>query len=419
METPQEKAQQILDIIKKEPKTYTYREVGEMVGLTDEQVRGVARRLQATGLFRKTPGVAGGKIGSSSLQLTEAEMAKMTTEEVSALVLQETKTDTEKQKRLIAERKLSVLKLDYRNLEKRFDALTGYQEMERIPVHIKPVKGGPPNEISPVIVFSDWHAEEKVDKRLLGGKNQYNLKIAEGRAATVARNAVKRMNELSDEGTINSVGVFLLGDFITGHIHDENVENALLGQSDALLFVEELLFAALCHLLDNTPYHYTMYCKVGNHSRMTKKVRASTEWQNSVEPWMYWSLSRRIKEKYGERVRFHMEESYYSVVNILGTKVRFHHGHAVSYGGGVGGLHIPLRKKIKNWNETEKVDLDIMGHYHSFLEHSTFKYMVNGSLIGYNAYADRLGVPMEPPLQGMAVIHKKHGVVRLLPLLAE
>jgi hypothetical protein len=85
----------------------------------------------------------------------------------------------------------------------------------------------------------------------------------------------------------------------------------------------------------------------------------------------------------------------------------------------VGGLHIPLRKAIKSWNENDRADFDIMGHYHSFIEHTTLKYMVNGSLIGYNAYAERIKCPLEAPLQGFGMIHKKYGVTSLTPIYAE
>ena len=170
-------------------------------------------------------------------------------------------------------------------------------------------------------------------------------------------------------------------------------------------------------LLRETTYNFTVYCKAGNHSRITPKVRASTELGNSLELALYVSMMKRYQGN--PRVKFHIEPSYYSIVNILGTRVRFHHGHAVAYGGGVGGLHIPLRKAIKSWNETARADLDIMGHYHSFLEHTTAKYMVNGSLIGYSAYAERVKAVIEPPLQGYCLIHKKYGVTRPTPIFAE
>lgn len=345
-------------------------------------------------------------------------MAKLTKQEVSALVLQEAATTAEADKRRAVERKYNALKREYDQLSRRHSDLITYEDRAMRPIHIKPSTKKGESEIAPCIIFSDWHAEERVHPKVVNQANRYDLDIAKKRAAFVTQNAVKRMRELSDEGAIKTVPLFLLGDFITGHIHDENVENALLGRLDALQFAEELLTGAIEYLLEHTDYDYVVYCKVGNHSRMTHKVRMATEWQNSVEPMMYWSMKRYFEQK-TERVRFCMEESYYSIANILGTKVRYHHGHAVSYGGGVGGLHIPLRKKVKNWNENQSADVDFMGHYHSFLEHATFKYVVNGSLIGYNAYAQRLGVPMEPPLQSMAVIHREYGVVRLLPLYAE
>ena len=406
----------IVDFIKSKKGKFTRRQVAKKFHVTVAVVDNLVSRYGLQGFL--VPVERGGRIGVDAL-LQEAEMAKMTNKEVSALVRQESRADAAERAKTDVERKLKVLKRDYHELEKKLGEFIEYEERAKRPINILPTKGGPANEISPQILFSDWHAEELVDPRTIGGKNKYNLDIARKRAENVTKNAVKRMRELSDEGAINTVGLYLLGDFITGHIHDENVETAQLGRLDALQFAEELLLGSIEYLLRETDYKYVVYCKVGNHSRMTQKVRAATEWQNSVEPLMYWSLKRTLEANHGERVRFHLEPSYMSVVNVLGTKVRYHHGHSVSYGGGVGGLSIPLNKAIKGWNENEKAHVDVLGHFHSALTNSTFKHIVNGSLIGYNAYAERIRAASEPPLQMMFVVHKKYGVVRLMPLYAE
>lgn len=114
-----------------------------------------------------------------------------------------------------------------------------------------------------------------------------------------------------------------------------------------------------------------------------------------------------------------MEESYISYATILNTTIRYHHGHAIRYSHGVGGLHIPLRKAVRAWNETRHADFDILGHFHNFGENTTFRYIVNGSLIGYTAYAERLRASYERPLQAYAVVHENHGLIRVSPLYAD
>lgn len=353
----------------------------------------------------------------SESPLQEVEMAKLKNDEIREITQAEMKHQAAKEKQTLAERKLKLLQQDHRHLQREYDALHNHLEVSTKPIPIRPKEKKSVNEAVPVLVFSDWHVEEEVKSRTVGGKNTYNLKIAEQRAANVFRGAVKLIKEKEDDVNITDVAVFLLGDFITGRIHEENIENALLLPMEAIKFVQELIEGGINYLLNHTDKQFTFYCKVGNHSRITRRVHASTELENSLEYALYWSLAR-VYENEG-RVKFHIEPSYHSIVSILGYPIRFHHGHAVNYGGGIGGLHIPLRKAILNWDQNEKAVFDIMGHYHNFTQFTTLQYMVNGSLIGYSAYAERVKAVAEPPIQGFCLIHKKYGVTNITPIFAE
>lgn len=342
---------------------------------------------------------------------------ELTDKEVREVVRAEQEARLAKEKGSMSDRKYKALLADYERVLHENQALTSVAGHKSTQMNIKPRTTTKESEAVPMIVFSDWHSEEKVDPRTIGGKNKYTLEIAQSRATRVFQSSVKLMKEKENDVEINEVAVFLLGDFITGNIHEENVENAQLLPVEACLFAQDMLEGGIDFLLASTTWNYTFYCKVGNHSRITHKVHASTEFGNSLELAMYVSMLKKYRDN--PRVRFHIEPSYISVVKILNTRVRYHHGHAVAYGGGVGGLHIPLRKAIKSWNENERADFDVMGHYHGFTENSTLKYMVNGSLIGYNAYAERIKAPLEKPIQGFALIHKKYGVTNLTPIYAE
>lgn len=338
-------------------------------------------------------------------------------DKVREVILAEQKAKQATDKGSFAERKYKMLLAENERILAENEALTSIKLGDVRKFNIKPQRATQKGEGVPAIVWSDWHCEEKIDPRTIGGKNKYTLDIAAKRAEKVAQSTLKMIQQDALHTDISEAALFLLGDFITGNIHEENVENAQLLPVEAVLYAQGLIESNLDLLLRETNLNFTVYCKAGNHSRITPKVRASTELGNSLELALYVSMAKRYENN--PRVKFHIEPSYYSIVNILGTRVRFHHGHAVAYGGGVGGLHIPLRKAIKSWNETARADLDIMGHYHSFLEHTTAKYMVNGSLIGYSAYAERVKAVIEPPLQGYCLIHKKYGVTRPTPIFAE
>lgn len=344
-------------------------------------------------------------------------MDKLTDQQIREVILAEQRAKNATESKTMVDRKYKLLAAELEEAQRRLDIFTMVGSQSVKPFNIKPRLSKSMGEASPVLVWSDWHCEEEVKPRTIGGKNKYTLDIAKARATRIAQSSLKLMQDDAKDVNINEVAVFLIGDFITGNIHEENVENAQLEPAYAIAYATDLIVSNINFLLEHTTWDYTFYCKVGNHSRITKKVHASTEEGNSLEYGLFGQLVREYKNN--PRVRFHIEPSYFSIVDILGTRVRYHHGHAVAYGGGIGGLHIPLRKKIKSWNETGRADFDIMGHYHGFTENSTLKYMVNGSLIGYNAYAERIGCVLEAPIQGYCLIHKKYGVTRLTPVFAE
>lgn len=407
--------EEIIALVKKQPNNFTYEDLSKKFDIPYEAVRNVARSNGLAGFIRGTK--SSGGIISQERTLTRGNAMELDDKQVREVILAEQKAKSAGEKSSFAERKYKILMAEHEKVVSELDALTRVSLGDVRRFNIKPMKPSKIGEGVPILVWSDWHSEERVDPRTISGKNKYTLDIAKQRAERIAQASLKLIEQDAQNTEISDVAIFALGDFITGNIHEENVENAQLLPVEAVLFAQGLLESNIDFLLANTTYNYTIYCKAGNHSRITPKVRASTELGNSLELALYVSMMKRYEGN--PRVKFHIEPSYYSIVNIMGQRVRFHHGHAVSYGGGVGGLHIPLRKAIKSWNETARADFDIMGHYHSFLEHATLRYIVNGSLIGYSAYAERVKAVIEPPLQGYCLIHKKYGITRLTPVFAE
>ncbi len=97
------------------------------------------------------------------------------------------------------------------------------------------------------------------------------------------------------------------------------------------------------------------------------------------------------------------------------TTIRFQHGHMVKYGGGVGGLTIPLNKAIAQWNRGKHADLDVLGHFHQMFDGGNF--IVNGSLIGYDSFALSIKASYEKPKQALFLIDRKRGRTFTCPIL--
>ena len=91
--------------------------------------------------------------------------------------------------------------------------------------------------------------------------------------------------------------------------------------------------------------------------------------------------------------------------------IRCAHGHQIRFGGGVGGLLIPMRKKVMQWDKIIKADLNLFAHFHQ--EQKGQKIIVNGSMIGFNKFALDCGFEYESPKQAFFLINRKKKAVSI------
>jgi hypothetical protein len=211
---------------------------------------------------------------------------------------------------------------------------------------------------------------------------------------------------------INEITVSLLGDMITGHIHEDLRRSNFLSPTRALLLCMDIIIPGLELLLKEsgaTMIHVP--CCYGNHGRINPQSLVQTAAEDSYEWLMYQMIAHHFRDRKG--IRFYVSEGYHIFQEIYGYRVRLHHGDWVRYQGGVGGLSIPLNKKIAKWNEEaaiawrEVVSFDVLGHYHQLADYGNA--VCNGSLIGYNAYAKKIAASPEPPQQAFYLVQPGRG----------
>lgn len=273
------------------------------------------------------------------------------------------------------------------------------------PLPITPKLGRHQSEATPILVASDWHVEETVGPEV-GGLNQYSLEIARDRALRFWKSGHRLIQLLNQDVNISQVVVALLGDFITNELHDaESAEHNEVQPIHALLFAQDLIISGINFLLDNTSYRFTFVCHSGNHARTSKRTRFSAENGHSLEYLMY----RHLQATYADnpRVEFVVSPGYHTYLPVYDELIRFHHGHAIRYAGGVGGIYIPVHKAVANWNRAKTATLDVFGHFHQRVDGGNF--LCNGSLIGYNGFAVSIKAPFEKPTQTLFLMDKKRG----------
>jgi hypothetical protein len=267
------------------------------------------------------------------------------------------------------------------------------------------------SEATAVLVLSDWHAEERVDPRTCRGLNEFDLSIAEKRIAQLVQRASMLIEHERSLTGIRRICVAALGDFITGHIHDDLIEMTQMAPLAAIRWVGERLNGVVGAMSEIAPV--LVATATGNHGRTTHKPRIATENEHSYEQHMYLTLQAQEKRPH---VDWQVGAGYLNLVNLDGFMLRAHHGHALKFGGGIGGLTIPANKAIGNWNQAQKADLDIFGHWHTF-SWLPYRFVANGSLIGHNAFADRIRAEFQPPSQSLIIVDHNHSrVTKVLPI---
>lgn len=286
---------------------------------------------------------------------------------------------------------------------------------EPVPIeNITPlVDSGKDNEAVAIGLFSDWHLEEKVEKAMVNGVNEYNLEIAQKRSFKAFQSLLRLIKKERNEVNIDTLILWLGGDFITGYIHEELVEGNYLSPTEATRFAKKLLINGINFLLEHGGFKKVIIpCSAGNHGRTTMKLRISTGYKNSYE-WMMYQDMRDYYEN-DKRVHFIIPESSIGYMEVFDKTIRFFHGDQIKFGGGIGGVDIPLRKWILRANQGRMAHMNFMGHFHDMnLGRDIAR---NGSLIGVSPYSQRFALGDNEPEQGFMLLDKKRGFTIKAPI---
>ena len=264
------------------------------------------------------------------------------------------------------------------------------------------------HEATVITALSDIHYEERITKASTNGLNEYSPSISRKRLQTYFVNLLKLTENNRHDVTIDNLVLALLGDNIHGFIHDEYLSTNYMTPIQASYEIVEHLIGGIKYLLDNGKFkHITVVCKVGNHSRTTEKIYSDTELVNSYEFLIYKFIAKYFQEKYSGAIDFVIDDSYFSYVSVYGKTIRFEHGHAFKYAGGIGGIYVPLMRHLLRGNKNRPFDLAVMGHWHQFETISNC--LINGSVCGFNAYSDRKGFQYSDPMQQFQLVDSKYG----------
>lgn len=286
-----------------------------------------------------------------------------------------------------------------------FDVLKLATSTPLDPVVRRELKSGL-REATAVALLSDAHVEEKVRAGETPVGNEYNEAIADKSLARFFAGFEWLIGFHRSAFKIRDVVLWLGGDLITGHIHDELKENTSGTPIQTLLWLRSRLTAGIDRLLaDPLTERILVPCSYGNHGRNTLKPYRALGAAHSYEWLLYqWLASTYANEP---RIRFLADESAHQYAKVYDFDLHFHHGDETNYGGGVGGVMIPLNKSVAQWNIAKHCHYHHFGHWHQYIDSGPIT--VNGSVIGFNAYAMSIKASPEPPQQAFYLLDSKRG----------
>ncbi len=215
------------------------------------------------------------------------------------------------------------------------------------------------HEAVAVQIASDWHVDEVVDKAALNGLNEFCLAIARERAKALFQGTLDILVSYKGYSDVRTLVLALLGDFMSGWIHEELADSNSLAPTEALIEVLNMLTGGIDFLLaSGAVENIVCVCAVGNHARITQKMPAKGRAVKSYEYLVYRLLQNHYANEGDNRVRVQCPAGYFNYLPVLGRILRCHHGDGIKYHGGVGGVHIPLKKAIAQWNKAKWADIE-------------------------------------------------------------
>lgn len=262
-------------------------------------------------------------------------------------------------------------------------------------------------EATACLLVSDAHFEESVSRAATSGMNEYNLEIAERRVDKLIQGALWHVDHHRHAYDIRTLLLWLGGDIINGVLRDEDLMNNLLSPVPAVMFAQKRLTQLIQAMLDYGGFEEIIIpCSTGNHGRLTLKPVAKKRCETSLEMIIYTQLAQYFSRD--ERVKFVISTSEVTYQEVYGFVFRFMHGDSIRFRDAIGGIWTSFNKRVMNLDKSRRADVTCIGHFHNY---ASLPYAVtNGSLVGWNEYAQHLCIPYEPPQQAFFLIDAQRGM---------
>lgn len=281
------------------------------------------------------------------------------------------------------------------------------------------LKEGPGEPQEMVVYISDAHYGEVVDPAQAMGL-EYDPDIARSRLQYIAMKVVRWAQLRRTSYPIKKLTVAVLGDMLSGNIHEElEITNAMVMVDQVVEMAEELT----AFLATVAAYFPEVECIIvpGNHPRTKKKPSA----KNRYDSWEY--LMGKMVQAQVAAGFYHLPEEMGNVTvkvprdiiyihEVAGHRIAMYHGDGIksnSFAGlpfyGMKQQETALQKLCRDLG-IPPVDRIAMGHFHQHMSWYHAGIMVNGSIKGGDEFSLSRYMSFHKPMQVIEEYHPKHGL---------
>lgn len=263
-----------------------------------------------------------------------------------------------------------------------------------------------------VLALGDLHFGEVVDIKQTGGIAVFNMEIAKKRLDFTVDRAIEIIKgHLSGGYHIPKIHVFLLGDLISGEIHEELRNSNEQGIIQQTMFVLECLEENILKLCENfEEVHITSV--VGNHGRKKEDYYFKDK---AVENFDY--LISRMLEKYLDKqpnLTWSIPQSYWAIQKVQNRRYLVMHGDGVRSWMGL--PFYGLQKEFLKWRALAESYLGgfddlVVGHFHNpnIFTVQRDEIIINGTIKGGDEYSLGALSAACDPVQFLWGVHPKYG----------
>ena len=184
-------------------------------------------------------------------------------------------------------------------------------------------------------VLTDTHVGERVSLNQMSGLNDYDLGIFSRRLSGWTQQVLNLAMYRRNICDVNELVIPMLGDMVSGDIHDElsrsNIDNCMM----QMLSAAHLIAQAVMYL---APHFNSVRvpCVVGNHGRMTKKPPMKDkymDWDYLTYQW----IAAFCKNQ--PNITFTIPKAFAQIIEVCGRKILLFHGDSISGGGSSQSIH--------------------------------------------------------------------------------